>query len=330
LLASDLGIQQTKLINGGYVKALKASQTSVRGPHPQRLRMDEVDEVPKGIYEAALGQPQDDLVRKIDSHCCLSSTHQYQHGTMALALSEAAAKGWPIHEWCYKETLEPHGWLTKRALERKRQIMTAQSWEVEVLLQEPNEEGLAFDRGCLDAMFREDLGAYKGLPNEEVVIEPPVLGGLYATGADWAQTRDWTVISTFRIDVAPFRLVAYLKLGRIPWPIMEAAFDDRVARYRGPSCHDATGLGAPVADHLDADAEPFILTRGSKLALLTQYVLAVEHGELEAPMITSLASEHRHCTVAELYSVEHTPDSIISMAMALHAATEGRFHGSYR
>lgn len=56
LLATEPGKTETKLSWGNTIKALMASQTSVRGPHPQRLRIDEGDEVKLSILDAALGQ----------------------------------------------------------------------------------------------------------------------------------------------------------------------------------------------------------------------------------------------------------------------------------
>ena len=47
----------TRLTNGAEIEALMASQTSVRGPHPQRLRLDEIDEMDMALLEAAQGQP---------------------------------------------------------------------------------------------------------------------------------------------------------------------------------------------------------------------------------------------------------------------------------
>jgi hypothetical protein len=57
LLASDPYRMETTLTWGNTIRALLASQTSVRGPHPVRLRLDEVDEADLGIVTAALGQP---------------------------------------------------------------------------------------------------------------------------------------------------------------------------------------------------------------------------------------------------------------------------------
>ena len=63
----------------------------------------------------------------------------------AAGLRRAAEQGWPVYEWCYRETLEPHGWLTEDQVTRKRTEITAQMWRTEFDLQEPSAEGRAID-----------------------------------------------------------------------------------------------------------------------------------------------------------------------------------------
>ena len=77
----------TKLSHGGYLRALMASQRSVRGPHPQRLRLDEIDEMDIEILDASLGQPMESPT--VQTQVVMSSTHQYPdkcvaEGTMVL------------------------------------------------------------------------------------------------------------------------------------------------------------------------------------------------------------------------------------------------------
>ncbi|MCP4455742.1 MAG: hypothetical protein GY809_30145, partial [Planctomycetes bacterium] len=102
----------THLNNHGHIRTLLASQTSVRGPHPQRLRLDEIDEMEMEILEAAQGQPM--RKRGIETQTVMSSTHQYPDATMSKILARAKEVGWPIYEWCYKETMNlVDGWLTE-------------------------------------------------------------------------------------------------------------------------------------------------------------------------------------------------------------------------
>ena len=50
----------------------------------------------------------------------MSSTHQYPDGPVTVMRRRAAEMGWPVYQWCYRETLEPHGWLTADQVTRKR------------------------------------------------------------------------------------------------------------------------------------------------------------------------------------------------------------------
>jgi hypothetical protein len=51
-----------------------ASQKSIRGPHPQRLRIDEADDVALGLLDAAMGQPMSKP--GIAKQTVFSGTHQ--------------------------------------------------------------------------------------------------------------------------------------------------------------------------------------------------------------------------------------------------------------
>lgn len=148
LLDRDPTTKGTTLRNGANVRALLASQRSVRGPHPQRLLLDEVDEMDFKILESALGQPMGR--NGIRPHTVFSSTHQYTHGSMSKIIERAAERHWPVMEWCYRETREPHGWLLNEQIEATRALMGADAWEVEVELQEPRDLANAFFPGYDD------------------------------------------------------------------------------------------------------------------------------------------------------------------------------------
>ena len=117
-LASEPTFTKTTFAWGNTIQALKASQTAVRGAHPTRLLLDEIDEMELRILEAAQGQPMDrDGVR---AQTVMSSTHQHPDGTVTAMRRRAADLGWPVYEWCYRETLAPHGWLTEDQVTRKQ------------------------------------------------------------------------------------------------------------------------------------------------------------------------------------------------------------------
>jgi hypothetical protein len=312
--------RRTLYSGGGRVTALMASTKSARGPHPQRMRLDEVDEMDLGIFDAAMGQPMSG--RGIAKQTVLSSTHQYPDGTMTEILKRAAENGWPVHEWCYMESsAPPDGWLEQSEIDSKRGDVTAAMWAAEYDLQEPSPEDRAILSDKVDACFRIGLGEHDGALGRECVIERPIDGAKYSHGADWARKKDFTVIDTWRIDVRPMRRVAWIRLGRQPWPEMIAKFDARVKEYGGAACHDATGIGDVVDGFLNSNAEAVVLTGQDRADIFTQYIAAIENGSIESPKIKYCEGEHRYCTNDDLRGAGHPPDSFVAGALAYRAAT---------
>lgn len=344
LLASDPLKRETRLAWGNVIKALLASSRSVRGPHPQRLRLDEVDEMELGIFDAAMGQAMGK--DGVPAQTVISSTHQHADGTMTEVLKRAAEKGWPVAEWCYRET--ETGWLSPAEVEGKRQDVTAAMWSVEYDLQEPSPESRAIQPTSVEAMFKKSLGKFRGANSEYIEIEPPSMQCLecglvaelddqcsdcnskkvepmpYSTGADWAKKKDWTVIVTLNSNIQPARVVAFERTGRLPWPVMVGKFDERLERYGGAGTHDGTGLGDVVGDHLASTAAGFVMTGRARSDLLSNYIAAVERGEVEAPMIEFMYNEHKYASVDDVYGSGHLPDSIAAMALAWHGMDAGQ------
>lgn len=319
LLASEPAKKETRLVFGNVIRALMASTASVRGPHPTRLRLDEVDEMDLRILDASMGQT---MARPgIPAQTVLSSTHHYADGTMTEVLRRAHDRGWPVYEWCFHETVEPHGWLMASEIARKRHEVTAAMWAAEYELQEPSSDNRAIVTEAVEAMFRRELGHFPGTVGKRVQIEGPRRGARYVHGADWAKKQDYTQVVTFRVDVTPIRLVAWIRDRRKPWPQMVALLEDRLDEYGGRAMHDATGLGDVVADYLTRPAAPFLLVGRDRQDLFSEYVSAIERGEFEAPLIDSLAGEHRFCTTKDLYEPSgHPPDGVVACALAYRAS----------
>ncbi len=98
LLVGDPTKTETRTSNGGIVRALMASVRSVRGPHPSRLRADEVDDFDIVIFDAAMGQTMGTDNVKAQTVC--SGTHHNPNGTMTEILRRADERGWPVYRWC--------------------------------------------------------------------------------------------------------------------------------------------------------------------------------------------------------------------------------------
>lgn len=314
-LKGEPGTQKSSLIWGNFIKALNASQTSVRGPHPQRLRMDEVDEMEWGILTSALGQPMSK--GPVLSQVVLSSTHQYPDGTMTRTLEEAAAKGWPVYEWCYLETLEPHGWNTHAEVARKQATMTHLDWVTEVEMQEPNPEDLAILREAVNAAFDPTL-TFDDVPDP---------GADYGHGADWARkTAHLTTIATLRRWEGdyPFTLAAWHFTNREAWPVMVGYFEERVRSFGGKAIHDGTGIGDVVDGYLGVEAEAFIMVGRDRKDLFTELIHAIENGEILIPdneRTRKMKRVLQLCTRQHLFGDEHPPDEIVALALAYRAIT---------
>lgn len=318
LLQSDPGKFETVLSTGAWLRVLLASQRSARGPHPTRLRLDEIDEMDLAIFDAAMGQPMER--NGVAAQTVASSTHQYPDGTMAAVLRRAADQPtWATHEWCYKESMQPHGWLTPQMVEQKKTEVTRTMWAVEYELQEPSAEGRAFLTEHVEALFDPTLGIAPGEENAYVEFEEPEKPfGVYVTAADWARDVDWTIIATFRVDCTPWRCVAWERRGRQPYPVMAARFSAHVKRYDAYAVHDATGGGAVMDDILDVAAEPFVMTAGLvRRELFSAYVQAVENGDIRYPQIAYAYREHKFCSNDALFKAGgHPPDSVVAGALA--------------
>lgn len=129
-LKSEPGAIKTALRWENTIIALMASQKSVRGPHPQRLRMDEVDEMDVDILRSALGQPMNKGA--VLSQVVLSSTHQYADGTMTWTLEQARIMGWPVYEWCFAAGTRVTTDTGERAIETIQAgdvVLTTNGWK---------------------------------------------------------------------------------------------------------------------------------------------------------------------------------------------------------
>src|SRR5690606_33747389 len=110
----------TQLKNGGKLNTLTASTRSARGLHPTRLRMDEIDEMDQLVLDSALGQPMHQtnyMGEVVPPQTVMSSTHQYPDKAMSEMIRRAGQQGWPVYEWCYKESSNRvDGWLSQEGI----------------------------------------------------------------------------------------------------------------------------------------------------------------------------------------------------------------------
>ena len=308
---------RTEMVWGNEMVALTASSKAVRGPHPQRLRIDEAEEADLGIIESAMGQTL--LVREdMPTQTVFASTHHKQRGAMKEVLKRARERGWPVRKWCHRETLveQTGGWLLPQNVEAKKSEVSQRMWNVEYELGNPeDEEGLLIPKDVLAKLFTGD--EQDDPLNVYIEMERPDINGDYVTAADWAKKRDRCVIVTIRYDCEPAKLVGIARMLHKPWPRSIAHFNERVVRFGGKAIHDATGVGDVAGDMLTVEAEGFQMVGKLRTDLFLNYENVLEKGRLTMPRLASLIGVHEDLDSEDLYGGGHPPDEIVALALAM-------------
>jgi hypothetical protein len=184
--------EQTNFRNGSSFAVLAASTRRTRGPHPQKLIIDEVDELKREIYDAAIQMPQDG--DGIPSSMVIASTAHRSAGLMEMLVDSAADKGLPLYTWCWKEVAEQcvgreckacalrndcggdllapkrGGYYSIEGLIRKRAQNDLETWETEWCCRRANVGALVYDPDAL---------------NRAIMPVARVLGAETVAGLDW-------------------------------------------------------------------------------------------------------------------------------------------------
>jgi hypothetical protein len=141
-----------RLTNGSWINALAASTKSVRGPHPQKLRLDEVDEMDRKIYDASMGQPKQ--AWGIKDNIIVSSTLHNAFGLMSELIDNRFESGANLYPWCVNEVLQPRGFWTLEEIKRRKKQITKAMWEAEYLLKRPKVGDTIFDFESVDRSYQ--------------------------------------------------------------------------------------------------------------------------------------------------------------------------------
>ncbi len=187
--------------------------------------------------------------------------------------------------------------------------MTAAGWQREV-------EGVFAEDDA--AVFRwEDIqAAYEAAT--WTLPEPPTKGRRYVAGWDLAKAEDWTVGIVLDATSRPYRLVAFERFQRVPWPAVAERIRATHARY---GCHasliDSTGVGAAVLDEVRDVAQGYVFTGRSKVDLLTNLQLAFEKREIQFPFVRELVDELQGY---EWEDRDLVTDCVMGLALAVWAA----------
>lgn len=181
-----------KLHNGSWVKALAASPKSVRGPHPQKLRLDEVDEMDHKIYNAALGQPKSN--HNISDNIVVCSTLHHAFGLMSEIIDEREKIGAKLYQWCYKDMLKPYGFWSFEELLRRRKQITQAMWDSEYALKRPMIGDTVFEWQTIEDAYRRGI---RHKFDKDIYITE--------AGVDWGHTC--TILNIIQDDKERYKVV---------------------------------------------------------------------------------------------------------------------------
>lgn len=280
------------------------------------------DEMDLKILDSALGQT---IARSSDmpAQTVFASTHHYESGTMTELLKRAAKLDWPVRRWCFRDTMfkpeNPGSWLLPEEIERKRREVNSNMWRTEYDLEPPKEHGSAlFTQEQLNGLFTGP--ATEETLNRELCIEPPDADGEYVTSADWARKGDLSVITTFRTDNGPMRLVSLTRYFQQPWSAVISAFNERRSRYPGRGIHDATGLGDVIADQMEHRTHDYVITGANRNKLFLDLETGIDQGAIQLPQVEGLMEVFRQTQREDVYGTGHPPDEVVAVALAWQMA----------
>lgn len=160
-----------KTNHGSLVQALAASSKSVRGPHPQKLRLDECDEMDQKIYDSALGQPKSNY--GILDNVVICSTLHNPFGLMSQIIDNRFEIKAKLYAWCVREVLSPRGFWTHEEFERRKSQLSIAMLDAEYYLKRPKLGETIFDFESVERAYRRGI-------NED--YEPEVYT---EAGIDW-------------------------------------------------------------------------------------------------------------------------------------------------
>lgn len=140
--------------------------------------------------------------------------------------------------------------------------------------------------------------------------DPPT-AGQWLTTVDVGRRRDATVINTFETGTRPYRRVAFERLERISYPLIQLHIAETARRWPGRLVIESNGPGDPLIENLDVPATPFVTTARSKLQALQALQLLFEQGDIQA----TFDARERAALIGCSWDEAHTPDEVMSLAI---------------
>jgi hypothetical protein len=141
----------------------------------------------------------------------------------------------------------------------------------------------------------------------------------YLTSVDVGRRHDATIINTFDASQTPYQRVAFERLERVSYPIIQQRIDARAREYPGETWVESNGIGDPTIENLETPVTPFITTARSKMQALESLQWLFERGYIKAKW----DARERAALVKAAWDDDHTADEVMSLAIAASVLRHG-------
>lgn len=142
--------------------------------------------------------------------------------------------------------------------------------------------------------------------------------GSFLTTVDVGRRKDATVINTFETSQRPYRRVAFERLERISYPLIQFHIAETARRWPGQLWIESNGPGDPLIENMEVPATPFVTTQKSKLQALQALQFLFEQADIRAVF----DSRERAALVGCSWDEDHTPDEVMSLAIFAHVVSQ--------
>lgn len=294
-----------RLKHGAEITVRTAAREGIylRGHKFDRVIVDEADYLSERLIDEVVRMTLAD----VGGQLVLVSTPRARRGLVYRELQRGLAGVPTVYAQTGPTWENPH--VDHEYIRSLRDRMTAAAWQREVEGVYADDDAAVFGWAHIQAAYEE---ATWTLP------EQPQQGKRYCQGVDLAKAEDWTVHTVLDATQKPYRLVAFERYQRQPWPVVAARIREVHRRY---GCHqtliDATGVGDAVLDEVRDVAQGFVFTQRSKLDLLSGLQVALEKRELRFPFVRELVDELQGYAFDD---AKLQTDCVMSLALAVWAA----------
>jgi len=200
----------------------------------------------------------------------------------------------------YTAPTSDNPFIPRESIEENKRLLPDRLFR-QYFLAEFIDDGEVFSKLIIDPIWKEP---YQKVGAIEIWIDPEAKNIPIVAGADWAKSKDYTVVTAWDYSKRPFRCVGFLREQgkRYTEQLIDVAKFLRKFKQCDMLYHDKTGLGNVIDDLLGQIPglvyHGITFSNASKAEMVNQYITATEQNDILYPNWIPLIKEH------EIYEVD--------------------------